>query len=163
MDKRIAQIVENNPPPPDGKGRYMYRRFGRIDEDDELNADNADDELVEMDDEERRDSATDNEDSPVQIKRIAQRQEEEEEEEEEDGDGQAVMHRPEASSNLRSQGAKRQEEEITEEQAGGQQLEAGRTRSTRRRSRVSPGEALGPKRRRTVSTPFSFLSSLPLR
>jgi hypothetical protein len=148
MDERIAQIVENNPPPPDGKGRYMYRRYGKIDEDDELKAD--DDGLVEMDEEERRDSATDNEDSPVQIKRNAQRQEEEEEEEE-DGEGQAVMHRPEASSNLRSQGAKRQEAEITEEQAGEQQPEVGRTRSTRRRSRVSLGDALGPKRRRTVS------------
>jgi len=146
MDERIAQIVENNPPPPDGKGRYMYRRYGKIDEDDELKAD--DDGLVEMDEEERRDSATDNEDSPVQIKRNAQRQEEEEEEEE-DGEGQAVMHRPEASSNLRSQGAKRQEAEITEEQAGEQQPEVGRTRSTRRRSRVSLGDALGPKRRRT--------------
>jgi hypothetical protein len=157
MDKRIAQIVEKNPPPPDGKGRYMYRRYGKIDEDDELNAD--DDGLVELNEEERRDSATDNEDSPVQIKRAnAQRQEEEEEEE--DGEGQAVMHRPEAGSNLRRRDAERQEEESTEEQVEEQRR---RTRSTTRRSRVSPGDAPGPKRRRTVSSPFSSLPSLPLR
>ena len=147
MDKRIAQIVEKNPPPLDGKGRYMYRRYGKIDEDDELNAD--DDGLVELDEEERRDSATDNEDSPVQITRAdAQRQEEEEEE---DGEGQAVMHRPEASSNLRSRDA---EEESTEEQIGEQRPEAYRTRSTTRRSRAPLGHAPGPKRRRTVSSPF---------
>lgn len=157
LDKRIAQIVEKNPPPPDGKGRYMYRRYGKIDEDDELNAD--DDGLAELDEEERRDSATDNEDSPVQIKRAnAQRQEEEEEEE--DGEGQAVMHRPEAGSNLRRRDAERQEEESTEEQVGEQRR---RTRSTARRSRVSLGDAPGPKRRRTVSPPFSSLPSLPLR
>jgi hypothetical protein len=159
MDKRVAQIVEENPPPPDGKGLYKYRRYGKIDEDDELNAD--DDGLVEMDEEERGDSATDNEDSPVQIKRAnAQRQEEEEEEE--DDMGQAVMHQPEANSNLRSRGAERREKEITEEQAGEQQPEAGHTRSTRRRSRVS-GDAPGPKRRRTVSSLFTSLPSPPLR
>jgi hypothetical protein len=157
MDKRIAQIVEENPPPPDGKGRYMYRRYGKIDEDDELNAD--DDGLVEMDEEERRDSATDNEDSPVQMKRAdAQRQEEEEEEE--DGEGQAVMHRPEARPNLRSRDAEREEEESTEEQAGERRPEAYRTRSTTRRSRVSLGDAApGPKKRRTVSSPFISLPS----
>ena len=133
----------------------MYRRYGRIDQDDELNAD--DDGLVESDGGERRDSATDNEDSPIQIKRVhAQRQEEEEEE---DGEGRAEMHRPAARSNLRSLGAERQEEDRTEEQAAEQQPETGRTTSTRRRSRVSLSEAPGPKRRRTVSLPFS---SLPL-
>ncbi len=159
MDQRIAQIVGGNPPPPDGKGRYMYRRYGKIDEDDELNADDADDDdddgLVELDEEERRDSATDNEDSPVQIKRANARRQEEEEEEE-DGE-EAIMHRPEASVNLRSRDAKRQEEESTKEQAGEQQPEVGRTRSTTRR------DAPGPKRRRAVSIPFSSLPSLPLR
>ena len=154
MDTRIAQIVENNPPPPDGKGRYMYRRYGKIDEDDELNAD--DDGLVELDGEERRDSATDNEDSPVQIKRANARRQEEEEEEDVEG------HLPEAGSNLRSRDAMRQEEESTEEQAGEQQPEVRRTRSTTRQSRVSLGDASGPKRRRTVSSPFSYLSSPPL-
>ena len=104
MDKRIAQIVEESPPPPDGKGRYMYRRNGKIDKDDELNAD--DDRLDGLDEE---NSAADNEDSPVQIKSVSvQRQEEEEE----DGEGQAVMHQPKARYNLRSRGAQRQEEEI---------------------------------------------------
>ena len=191
MDRRIAQIVENNPPPLDGKGRYKYRRYGKIDEDDEMNAD--DDGLVELDEEERRDSATDNEDSPVQVKRAnARRQEEEEEEEddeghavmhrpeagfnlrsrnakrqeeeeEEDEEGQAVIHRSEAGFNLRSRDAKRQEEESTGVQAGEQQPEARRTRSTTRRSQISLGEAPGPKRRRTVSSPFTSLLSPPLR
>jgi hypothetical protein len=157
MDRRIAQIVEENPPPPGGKGRYKYRRYGKIDEDDELNAD--DDGFDEMDEEERRDSATDNEDSPVLIKRAnAQRQEEEEEDD--DDVRQAVMHRPEASSNLRSRDAERREEELTEEQAGEQQPEAGRTRSTRRRGQVSLGDVLGPKRRRTVSSPSTSLPRL---
>lgn len=157
MDRRIAQIVEENPPPPDGKGRYKYRRYGKIDEDDELNAD--DDGFDEMDEEERRDSATDDEDSPVQSKRAnAQRQEEEEEED--DDVRQAVVHRPEASYNLRSRDAERREEEITEEQAGEQQPEAGRTRSTRGRSQVSLGVAPGPKRRRTVSSPSTSLPRL---
>lgn len=156
MDMRIAQIVEENPPPPDGKGRYKYRRYRKIDEDDELNAD--DDGFDEMDEEERRDSATDNEDSPVQIKRAnAQRQEEEEQDD--DDVRQAVMHQPEASSNLRSRDAERREEEIAEEQAGEQQPEAGRTRSTRQ-SQVSLGDALGPKRRRTVSSPSTSLPRL---
>jgi hypothetical protein len=156
MDERIAQIVEKNPPPPDGKGRYMYRRYGKIGEDDELNAD--DDGLVEFDEEERRDSATDNEDSPVQIKR-ANAQREEEEEEEEDGEGQAVMYRAEASSNLRSRDAERKDEDSIEEQAGEQWPGAYRTRSTTRRSRVSPGDAPGPKKRRAVSSPLSSLPS----
>jgi hypothetical protein len=62
------------------------------------------------------------------------------------------MHRPEASVNLRSRDAKRQEEESTEEQAGEQQPEVGRTRSTTRRSQISLGDAPGPKRRRAVSS-----------
>jgi hypothetical protein len=134
----------------------MYRRYGRIGQDDELNAD--DDGLVQSDGGEKTDSSTDNEDSPIQVKRAhAQRQEEEEEE---DGEGRAVMHRPAARSNLRSLGAERQEDR-TEEQAAEQQRETGRTTSTRRRSRVSLSESPGPKRRRTVSLPFSSLPSFP--
>ena len=54
----------------------MYRGYGKVDEDDELNA--GDDGLVEVDEGERRDSPTDNEDNPAQIKRVnALRQEEE--------------------------------------------------------------------------------------
>jgi hypothetical protein len=156
MDKRIAQIVEINPPSLDGKGRYKFRRYGRIDQDDEL--DHDDDEFVA---EERRDSATDNEDSPVQTKRAdAQRQEEEEEEEEEGAEGQAEIHRPGARSN---QHAEHQEEEGTEEQAAEQPVTGRRTRMATRRSGVSLGEAPGPKRRRTVSSMFSSLSSLSLR
>ena len=159
MDDRIAQIIEENPPPIDGKGRYMYRRYGKIDEDDELNADDDDDGPVGLDEEERIHSATDNEDSPVQIKR-AKAQRQEEEEDDEDGE-EAVMHQPEADSNLRSWYEERQEEESTKGQAAEQRPETGRTRSTTRRSRVSLGEASGPKRRRTVSLPLSSLPSLP--
>jgi hypothetical protein len=149
MDEMIAQIVEENPPPPDGKGRYKYRRYGTIDVDDELNAD--DDGLVELDEEERRDSTTDSEDSPVQFKRANARRQEEEEGEE-DGEGQVVMHQPEESSYLRSRDTQHQEEVRIEQQAGEQQPEAGRTRSTTRRSRISPGDASEPRRRRTVSS-----------
>lgn len=167
MDEGIAKIVEKTPPPADGKGRYMYRRYGKADKDDELNADDDAVEL-ELDEEERRDSATDNEDSPVhpvQVKRAdALRQEEEEEEE--DGEEQVVMHQPEASSNLHSWYAKRQEEGSTKELAGEQQQqqpESRRTRSTTRQSRVPRGNAPGPKGRRTVSSPFTSLPSPPLR
>ena len=148
MDKRVAQIVENNPPPPDGKGRYWYRRYGKVDED-ELNA--GYDGLVGVDEGERRYSATDNEDSPVQIKRANALRQEEEEEEDVEG------HPFEASSNLLSRDGQRQEEESTGEQAGEQQPAARRTVPTKRRSRVPLGDASGPKRHRTVSSLFSYL------
>ena len=154
MDERIAQIVENNPPPPDGKGLYVYRRYGKIDEDDELCAD--DDGLLGLDDEESRDSATDNEDSPVQIRRASAQPQEEEEEE--DNEGQSIMHRPKATYNLRSGDAKRQEEESTEGQTAKQRPAASRTRSTARQSRVPLSEAPRPKRRKAVS--FIILSSV---
>jgi hypothetical protein len=84
----------------------MSRRYGRIVRDQELDAD--DEELIGLDAGERGDSATDNEDGPIQTKKAdAQRQEEEEEEEE--GEGQAVLHQSGATSNPRSQEAERQE------------------------------------------------------
>ncbi|KAI9452672.1 hypothetical protein F5148DRAFT_1330937 [Russula earlei] len=55
LDARIAEIVKEAPPSPDGKGRYMSRRYGKIDE---LNAE--DDELTGLYSEERSDSAADN-------------------------------------------------------------------------------------------------------
>jgi hypothetical protein len=134
----------------------MSRRYGRVVQDQELDAD--DEELMGLGAEERGDSATDNEDSPVQTKKVdAQRQEEEEEEEE--GEGQAVMHQPGARSNSRTQDVEHQEEEGAEEQAA----EWPPTRMATRRSRVSLGEAPGPKRRRTVSSIFSSMPSLSLR
>jgi hypothetical protein len=139
----------------------MSRRYGRIVRDQELDAD--DEELIGLDAGERGDSATDNEDGPIQTKKAdAQRQEEEEEEEE--GEGQAVLHQSGATSNPRSQEAERQEEEGAVEQAAEWQPETGpTTRMTTRRSRVSLGEVPGPKRRRTVSSTFSSLPSLSLR
>lgn len=81
LDNRIAEIVEGNPPAPNGKGQYKYRRYGRIDQDAELIADNT--EFVELGAEEGGYSATDDEDGTVQTKRMnAQPQEEEEEEDE---------------------------------------------------------------------------------
>jgi tRNA(Glu) U13 pseudouridine synthase TruD len=154
MDKRIDEIVKENPTSLDGKGLYKFRRYGRIDQDD-------DDEFVDMDEEERRDSATDNEDGPVQTKKAdAQRQEEEEEEE---GEGQIVMPRPGSVSDLRSREAERQEEEGAEEETAEVQPETSpRKRMATRRSRVSLGEAPGPKRRRMVSLTSSSLPSLSL-
>jgi hypothetical protein len=136
----------------------MFRRQGKIVRDDELN---ADDEFIEIDAEERRDSATDNEDGPVQTKKVdAQRQEEEEEEEEEEGEG----YQPGESSDLLNRDPEHQEEEGTEEQAAQLQPETGlRTKMAMRRSRVSLGEAPGPKRRRTVRSMFYSLPSLSLR
>jgi hypothetical protein len=143
LDKRITRIVEKNPPSLDGKGQYMSRRYGRIVQDHELDAD--DEELVGLDPEERGDSATDNEDSPVQTKKAdVQRQEEEEEEDE----GQVVMQRP-GATNPRSQDSERQEEERAEEQAAEWPETGSPTRMATRRSRISRGETPGPKRRRT--------------
>jgi hypothetical protein len=147
MDKRIAEIVEETPSLLDGKCRYRFRRYGTIDQDD-------DDEFVGLDTEERRDSATDNEDGPVQTKKADAQRQEEEEEEEEEGEGQAVMPRPGTRS-------ERQGEEGTEEQTAEGQPETGPR--TTRRSGVSLGKAPGPKRRRTVSSMFSCLPSFSLR
>ena len=132
----------------------MFRRQGKTVQDDELN---ADDEVIEIDAEERRDSATDNEDGPVQTKKVdAQPQEEEEEEEEEEGEG----YQPGESSDLLNRDPEHQEEEGTEEQAAQLQPETGRrTKMATRRSRVSR-EAPGPKRRRTVRSMFYSLPSL---
>jgi hypothetical protein len=92
----IAEIVKENPPAPDEKGRYKFRRYVRIDQDDELNAD--DDEL------ERGDSATDNEGGPVETRRTdAQRQEEEED----DYDGEQAAA-PEPKTRPRTRAATRQ-------------------------------------------------------
>ena len=141
MDKRIDQIVRGNPPSLDGKGRYMSRRHVKILQDEELN---ADEEVIELDADENRDSPTDNEDGPVQTKKVDARRQEEEEEEEEEGEGRAVTHHPGARSDLPNRDP--------EERATERQTETGpRTNMSTRRRRVSIGEAPEPKRRRTVS------------
>jgi hypothetical protein len=127
----------------------MSRRHAKILQDDELN---ADEEAIELDAEESRDSPTDNEDGPVQNKKVDARRQEEEEEEE--GEGQAVTHHPGARSDLPNR-----------EQATERQTETGpRTKTATRRSRVSLGEAPEPKRRRTVSliVLFSALAFSPI-
>ncbi|KAH8980387.1 hypothetical protein EDB86DRAFT_2980409 [Lactarius hatsudake] len=82
LDQRIAEIVEENPPAPDGKGRYKFRRFGRLDQD-ELEG-----EEFMLDAEEGAESATDNEDGPVWAKRASTQPQKEEEEE----DGEEEYH-----------------------------------------------------------------------
>ncbi|KAH9958519.1 hypothetical protein BGW80DRAFT_1374592 [Lactifluus volemus] len=136
LDERIADIVKENPPAPDEKGRYRSRRYGRTDQDDELNA--VDDEFH---DEERGDSATDNEDGPVHGMRIdALRQEEEDDDDEE----QVALHQPGPSQ--RDPNASHEEEEEAEEQAlVPQPRPRPQTRAATRQSRTSLVQA--PRRR----------------
>ena len=150
MDNRIADIAEGRPPAPDGKGRYKSRRYGRIDQDPELNTYN--DDLADFDEEEGRDSATDDEGDPVQTKRVDAQPEEEEEGEDE---GQAALYLPEAAS-PRNQDAEPLEEEAAEQTIERQPDTSPRTRAATRRGRVSPSGALASKRRRKVGLPFSF-------
>lgn len=156
MDNRIAEIVEGNPPAPDGKGQYKYRRYGRIDQDAELIANN--DDLVELGAEDGGDSATDDEGGVVQTKRMnAQPQEEEEEEDE----GQSIGLQPGVSPSPRNQDAEPPEE--AEERTTEREPETGPlTRAAARRGGVSPGDALASKRRRTVSPTFFTRSRLRL-
>jgi len=149
MDDRIAEIVKGCPPALDGKGRYMFRRYGQIDQDPELNGYN--DDLAEFD-EEGRDSATDDEGAPVQAKRVNAQPEEEEEEEDE---WQPAMHLPGAAS-PRSQDAEPLEEEARERITERQPETRPRTRAATRRGRTSPSAALASKRRRKVSSPSTF-------
>jgi hypothetical protein len=148
LDERIADIVKRNPPVPDDKGRYKFRRYGRTDQDDELDAD--DDGFY---DEERGDSATDNEDDPVHSMRINALRHEEEEEDDDDDDGEQVaLHQPGPSQ--RDQDAMHEEEEQAEEQAlVPQPRPRPQTRAVTRQSRTSLVQARASKRRRKVSPP----------
>jgi hypothetical protein len=145
LDNRIAEIVEGNPPAPDGKGQYKYRRYGRIDQDAELIADNN--EFVELGAEEGGYSATDDEDGPVRTKRMnAQPQEEEEEEDE----GQSIVHRPGASPNTRNQDPEPPEEAIAEREPETGPL----ARVATQRGGASLSGAPASKGRRIVSPTF---------
>jgi hypothetical protein len=137
MDNRIAEIVEGRPPALDGKGQYTFRRFGRINQDPELNAYN--DDLKGFDEEEGRDSATDDEGAPIQTKRVDAQPEEEEEEDE----GQATM-KPTGAASPQGQDA--------EEQTTGRQPKTSiRKRVATRQGRVSSSGVLASiKRRRKV-------------
>ena len=129
----------------------MSRRYGKIGQDDEVEAD--DNELYA---EERRDSATDEESGPVKTRRMEAQREEEEEEEGEDG-GQAEMHWPGAGPSPRNQ------QDAEEEQTAGPQPETGpRTRMATRRSRISLAKLPVQKKRRTVSFTISSFASSPL-
>ena len=157
MDKRIAEIAEENTPTFDGKGLYRSRRFGNIDQDDEWM--NVDDEPADLDEGEKSESATDNEDGPVQVqirKKDVQRREEEEEEEEDVG---AATHQSAAAPSLPGRGAETQGGEEVEEQSTEPQPETGPPPDmAARRSRVSLRREPIQTRRRTVS-PFFSVSS----
>ena len=150
LDNRIAEIVEGNPPVPDGKGQYKYRRYGRIDQDAELIADNN--EFVELDAEEGGYSATDDEGGTVQTKRMNTQPQEEEEEEEED-EGQSIVHWPGASPNPRNQDPEPPEE--SKKQTAEREPETGPlTRAATQRGGTSLSGAPASKGRRTVSPTF---------
>ncbi|KAH9018149.1 hypothetical protein EDB85DRAFT_2013370 [Lactarius pseudohatsudake] len=136
LDQRIAEIVEENPPAPDGKGRYKSRRFGRLDQD-ELEG-----EEFMLDAEEGAESATDNEDGPVWAKRASTQPQKEEEE-----DAEEEYH-------LRSQDSYHEEEDDQEAQAVGRRSKAGptpRSKVTRQKRWVSQGKTSAPKRRKAAT------------
>ncbi|KAH9059268.1 hypothetical protein EDB87DRAFT_798836 [Lactarius vividus] len=135
LDQRIAEIVEENPPVPNGKGRYKSRRFGRFDQD-ELEG-----EEFMLDAEEDVESATDNEDGPVRVKRANTQPQKEEEEEEEEG------------YQLRSQDAYHEEEDGQEAQTVGHRSKAGptpRSKAAGQKRLVSQGKNPASKRRKSV-------------
>lgn len=145
LDNRVTEIVQETPPPPDGKGRYKFRRYGRIDQDPELN--DYEHDLAEFDAEEGDDSATDDECVPIQTKKMDNQPQEEEDDEDE---GQAVMHQSRARVGPHHQDAEAPEE--FEEQTTEHRPKKGpRTRAATRRSRASPVGTLSLKRRRSVS------------
>lgn len=127
----------------------MFRRYGQIEQDPELNAYNDD---LEGLDEERRDSATDDEGAPVQTKRVNAQPEEEEEDEDE---WQPAMDLPGAAG-PRNQDAEPLEEGAREQITEHQPETSPRTRAAARRARTSPSRALVSKRRRKVGSPFTF-------
>ncbi|KAI9436177.1 hypothetical protein H4582DRAFT_1964883 [Lactarius indigo] len=137
LDQRIAEIVEENPPAPDGKGLYKFRRFGKFDQD-ELEG-----EEFMLDAEEGADSATDNEDGPVRAKRAGSQPQKEEEEE--DGEEE---YQPEAGVNPRTQDSYHREEDDREAQAVGRPT----LRSKARQKRwPSQGKTPASKRRKAAA------------
>jgi hypothetical protein len=152
MDNRIAEIVEGCPPALDGKGQYMFRRYGRINQDPELNAYN--DDLTGFDEEEGRDSATDDEGAPIQTKRVDDQPEEEEEEEEDEG--QAAMKSTGAAS-PQNQDAEPLEVEAEEQTTGRQPETSPRKRVATRLGHVSSSGVLASKKRRRKVGLYSSL------
>jgi hypothetical protein len=153
LDQRIAEIVEEDPPAPDGKGGYMSRRYGKLDDEEEFM----------MDAEEDAESATDNEDGPVLDKRERAHPQKEEEEEEEDGEEEQrpARHRPEAELNPSDQDSYREgEEEGQEAQTAGRRAPSTRSKGARR-SQVSHGKSPAPKQRKAVS--LNHLPRMPFR
>ncbi|KAI0294258.1 hypothetical protein B0F90DRAFT_1757693 [Multifurca ochricompacta] len=142
LDERITEIVEESPPAADGKGRYILRRYKRVEQDDELIADEGG-----LDTKERRESETDDEDGPVQSGRTDfHRQEEEEEEEGEEGEPVAA-HKPESLLIQTEENGEEGEPTTTRQSRAGSSL---RIVGSRRRGRVSHSEAPLPKGRRAI-------------
>ncbi|KAH9961016.1 hypothetical protein BC827DRAFT_349894 [Russula dissimulans] len=155
MDERIAEIAEENPLPRDGKGLYKSRRFGNIDKDDEWM--DADDEPPDLGEGERSESATDNEDGPVQVqtKRMEVQRREEEEEEEGDEDVGAAKHQLATEPSQPSQAAETQGREEVEEQTTKLQPETGPPADVAaRRTRISLNREPVQTRRRTARRRF---------
>ncbi len=155
LDQRIAEIVEENPPPPDGMGGYKSRRYGKLDRDDEVKAEEF---MLRVREEEE--SATDNEDGPVWVKRAtAEPQEEEDEEGEEErrpaGKEADAETRPHDDDSYHEEEEEEEEEEVRTTRRRSRAGPSPRSKVTRRRARISVGKApaSASKRRRTVSPP----------
>ena len=113
-----------------------------------------------LDAEENAESATDNEDGPVWVKReSAQLQKEEEEEDEDDIEDKQrpAGHQPEAELNPSDQDSDREcEEESPKAQTAERRSKRGassRRKATRRISRISHDTSPASKRRKAVSLP----------
>ena len=149
LDQRIAEIVHENPPAPDGKGQYRSRRLGRFDEDEEDYALDAEAEAEEFEK-----SLTDEDEDPVLDKREgAQPQKEEEEEDEEEE--QPPDHWPDDEFDPRDQDFHHEEEE----EAHPEQRPPSPSPAppTQRKGRGSQGRPPAPKRRKAVSCPIFLI------
>ena len=107
LDQRITEIVEENPPAPDGKGQYRLRRFGKLDRGDE----DAEEFILDAEAEESAESSTDNGDDPVLAKRASAQPQEEEEEEDGEEDQRMAEHYPDGEFSPRHQGSHHEEQE----------------------------------------------------
>ncbi|KAF8261912.1 hypothetical protein EI94DRAFT_1833088 [Lactarius quietus] len=95
LDRRITEIVKENPPAPDGKGGYKSRRVGK------LNLDDAEEFVLDAEAEADAESPTDNDDDPVLAKKASAQPQEEEEEE--GGEEHPAWYQPDDEYNPRNE------------------------------------------------------------